>query len=198
MREPGAWSTEWTCARHGAVAPLHPTSPPRTELLTVLGRRATVPMWVLWPLPPGWLVSGVAWAGDERTGPRAIAVSCCGPAPLGGPADLVVVSEELGVGLGAHVAGLPGPDPGPLDGPPELVVRAGRHRAPVWAVPGAPDRAVYVGEAHALWLWLVVWPAQDAALIVEDAGLADLRVVPVPADLPVGALPERVRRAVTR
>lgn len=115
---------------------------------------------------------------------------------MGGPADVVVISEEPGIGLGAHVAGLPAPDPGRLDGPPDLSVRTGRHRAPVWAVAGAGDRAVYVGEAQALWLWIVVWPPPDAPLLVEDVPLEDLRVVRTLPDLAVGALPARVRQAL--
>lgn len=48
---------------------------------------------------------GGASAGDERTGARATAVALAGPSPLGGPADLVLVAEEPGVGLGARLAG---------------------------------------------------------------------------------------------
>src|SRR5439155_254641 len=67
---------------------------------------AGVPVWLPWPLPLGWLVAGFAGAGDERTGVRACAVALAGPNPLGGPADMVVVAEEPGIGLGAALAGL--------------------------------------------------------------------------------------------
>ena len=38
------------------------------EGLQVLVRQAKVPVWLPWPLPSGWLVSGFTGAGDERTG----------------------------------------------------------------------------------------------------------------------------------
>jgi hypothetical protein len=66
-----------------------------------------------WPLPVGWLFTGVAYAGDDRHGGRATAVACSGPGPLGGMGELILVAEELGVGLGARYAGVDGPDPGP-------------------------------------------------------------------------------------
>src|SRR5262249_24102812 len=78
------------------------------------GKREAVPVWCPWPLPRGWTVTGIAWAGDERTGPRATALCLSGPAPLGeGPADAVFVAEEPGGGLGPPPAGSPGPDRGP-------------------------------------------------------------------------------------
>ena len=69
-------------------------------------RTAGVPVWLPWPLPAGWLVTGFAGAGDERTGTRACAVALSGPNPLGGPAEMLVVAEEPGIGLGAALAGL--------------------------------------------------------------------------------------------
>ena len=73
-----------------------------------------MPLWCPWPLPPGWTVTGVAGPATSAPGVRATAVACSGPAPLGGgPADLVFVAEEPGVGLGTRFAGMPGPDPGP-------------------------------------------------------------------------------------
>ena len=184
------------CARHGPVAPLHPVTAPRRELLAELARRSTVPMWLPWPLPTGWLVTGVAWAGDDRTGPRAVATACSGPAPLGGPGDLLVVSEELGVGLGAHLAGIAGPDPGSLTETPTAAVHTAGHLTPLWSVPGRDDRAAFVGEAHALWLWLILWPAPAGHLLAENVSMTDLRQPGHDLDLPFGALPDRIRRAV--
>ena len=71
-------------------------------------------------MPLGWLVTGLTYAGDDRTGPRATVLVCSGPAPLGGAADLMILAEEPGIGLGAHFAGLAGPDPGDrfMSGPP--------------------------------------------------------------------------------
>src|ERR671916_137230 len=74
-----------------------------------------MPLWCPWPLPPGWMVTGVGWAGDDRIGVRATALACSGPDPLGGgPADIVIVAEQPGVGLGNRFAGIPGTDPGYL------------------------------------------------------------------------------------
>ena len=40
------------------------------------------------------------------------ALACSGPTPFSdGPADVLLIAEEPGVGLGAHFAGLAGPDP---------------------------------------------------------------------------------------
>lgn len=193
VRAPGLFSAAWQCELHGAVPPLQPVVPPSVEALEVVVRRSRVPVWLPWPLPPGWLFTGVAHAGDDRSGPRAVAVACTGPAPLGGPGELVLVAEEIGVGLGAHFAGLPGPDPGTdlVDGgqAPAKVLAAGRPTA-LWCVPGAPpDRAVYAGEAMGLWLWAVLWPGKTGHLVYDDVELSDLRESKVElGNLPCGAL----------
>src|ERR1700759_2233522 len=121
LREPTAWSSAWRCDWHGEVHPLLPAfSPSRdgldgmlrilrlgpTHLETTGPDHAGVPAWLPWPLPVGWLVGGFGGAGDERTGVRASAVALTGPNPVGGPADMIVVAEEPGVGLGAGLAGL--------------------------------------------------------------------------------------------
>jgi hypothetical protein len=183
------------CEIHGAVHPLQPIAHPSGEVVRGVASRAKVPMWLMWPLPRGWIVTGVAQAGDERTGPRGVVVACSGPAPLGGMGELVLVSEEPGVGLGARYAGLPGPDPGvALDGkPPHAKIHADGHPTPLWCVPAADDRAVYVGEASGTWLWVVLWPESAGALLLEDLELADLREVGHEVDLvPVGALSPRL------
>ena len=123
------WSSAWRCDWHGEVHPLLPAFSPSREgldglLRTLRPGTAGVPAWLPWPLPVGWLVTGFAGAGDERTGVRACAVALSGPNPLGGPADMVVVAEEPGVGLGAG-PGRPGRG-GPRGG---VRLRApGRHR----------------------------------------------------------------------
>src|SRR5262245_39860322 len=88
---PSAWSSAWTCPVHGEVSPLQPPRRPCREGLEAVRSVTKMPIWVPWPLPPGWLVTGFADAGDERTGALAVAVALSGPAPLGGPADLVLV-----------------------------------------------------------------------------------------------------------
>jgi hypothetical protein len=150
---------------------------------------------VPYPLPVGWLVNGLAYAGDERTGARATVTALCGPAPAGGGADLLLVAEEPGIGLGAWCAGLPGPDPGPaLSGAPEGKVEVGGHPTALWLVAGAAeDRCVLVGEAEGLWLWAVLWPAAASLLLLERMELRDVRSQ-VPPGLEYGAPSGRLPR----
>jgi hypothetical protein len=151
-------------------------------------RRPPTPLWCPWPLPPGWTLTGVAWAGDEHTGVQATAVACAGPAPLGGgPADLVFVAEEPVVGLGTRFAGVDGPDPGPLlvealtepgPGHPEHVghakIKVAGHPTPLWPVRSPTDRSAYAGEARGMWLHAIAWPASAGHLLAEDVVLHDL------------------------
>lgn len=130
----------------------------------------------MWPSPPEWALTGLAVAGDPTGPARAAAVAATGPAPLGGMAELVIVAEELGTGLGAGYAALSGPDPGTLPtGAPPASVRIGGHAAALWSLPTREDRCVHVGEALGGWLWLVLWPAQAGVLLLEDLMLMDLR-----------------------
>ncbi|RJK98055.1 DUF6758 family protein [Vallicoccus soli] len=192
---PGLWSSAWTCPVHGEVAPLQPLVQPSPDVLALVAKEARVPAWLPWPLPRGWLVTGVAHAGDDRTGPRAVALACSGPAPLGGMGELVLVAEEPGVGLGARYAGLPGPDPGEApSAPPAARLQAAGHETALWCLPAPADRAAFVGEARGCWLWLVLWPEPCGAMLLEDLELADARdVVPELALVPVGALTPRLQ-----
>src|SRR5579875_1320198 len=146
------------------------------------------PRWLPWPLPHGWLVTGFAAAGDDRSGTRACAVALSGPNPVGGLGELLVISEELGVGLGARFAGLEGPDPGEdlTAGSPAAVVRVGGHELPLWNV-DAPGRAAFAGEVLGHWLWLVLWPDTAGVLLVEPLELRDLRNGGLEVDIPFGA-----------
>ncbi|MGN6245824.1 MAG: DUF6758 family protein [Motilibacteraceae bacterium] len=196
LHAPGLWSSAWQCDAHGQVCPLQPLHQPSTEVLDAVVARARVPVWLPWPLPHGWVVTGVAEAGDERTGGCAIAVACSGPNPLGGGGDLVLVAEEPGVGLGARYAGLPGPDPGTElgRGAPQAKLHVGGHDCPLWVVDGGEGRAAYAGEAMGQWLWAVLWPDSAAALLLEDLHLADLRDVRSEVPLvPLGALSPRLQ-----
>src|SRR6267378_1374344 len=112
LSEPSAWHSAWLCARHGAVQPLRPAHVPSTEGLQALLKAAAVPVWLPWPIPLGWRVTGFTGAGDERSGTRGCAVALSGPNPVGGLGEMLIVSEEPGLGLGAGLAGLTGPDPG--------------------------------------------------------------------------------------
>jgi hypothetical protein len=187
VREPTAWSSAWRCGWHGEVDPLLPAFNSSREGLDGLLRIAGVPVWLPWPLPAGWLVAGFAGAGDERTGARACAVAVSGPNPLGGPADMLVVAEEPGVGLGAALAGLDSVDPGAdfACAPSVATVSFGNHGFPLWQVE-SPDRAVFAGEIKGHWLWLVLWPDTAGVLLLEPIELRDLRDPGQDMDLPFG------------
>lgn len=166
------------------------------DALTHLLDIANAPVWLPWPLPHGWLVTGFGYAGDERTGARATLVACSGPGPLGGGADMLLIAEEPGIGLGARYAGIPGPDPGDGvgTGQPYAVVNAVGHDTPLWNVPAATECAAFVGEAKGLWLWAMLWPATADVLLLEDLRLCDLRDGEVGAALEFGAAPPLLRR----
>jgi hypothetical protein len=188
VHEPSAWSSAWQCDVHGEVDPVRMVHSPSAEGLEGMLRGAEVPVWLPWPLPQGWLVTGFAGAGDERSGMRGCMVALSGPNPVGGPGEMLLISEELGVGLGAGCAGLNGPDPGSdfAASPPHASVRYGNHEFPLWHVE-APDRAAFAGEVMANWLWLILWPDTAGMLLVEPLELRDLRDPGQDLDLPFGA-----------
>lgn len=176
LRAPSAFSSDWRCPLHGSVAPLHLIRDSGPDALDHLATRSRVPCWALHPLPEHWALAGLGYAGTDRSGGRASLVACAGPAPLGGVADMVLICEEPGIGLGAGYAGLAGPDPGPV---PDLAraatVKVAGHPTALWTVPAPDDRAVMVGEARGVWLWAILWPAEAGYLLAEDVGLVDLR-----------------------
>ncbi|WP_197010247.1 DUF6758 family protein [Actinomadura viridis] len=200
LHAPGLWSSDWSCDLHGAVLPGQPPKRPGDEGLAAVLQETRVPVWVPWPLPLGWLVTGFRTVGDERTGARACAVALSGPGLLSGPADMLLIAEEPGIGLGAFYAGLDGPDPGEgFDRRPAHVklnvqgpTATSGHSVPMWAVPSKPDRAVYAGEAMADWLWVILWPADAGVLMLERPQLVDLREPGMAPDLPYGAFSPRL------
>src|ERR671920_449827 len=138
---PGSAAQAW-CHVHGAVTPLHHTVLVAHDAISAVTADARVPAWVPDPRPAGWSVTGLAWGGEP--GARAIVVDTAGPAPLGGSAELVLVAEEPGTGVGCGYAGLPGLDPGDvIEGPSSVDVKAAGQRAPLWAVPTSDDRAAF-------------------------------------------------------
>jgi hypothetical protein len=170
------------------VHPLRAAHASSAEELTDLARGAAVPVWLPWPVPDGWLVTGFARAGDDGSGTRGCVLALSGPNPVGGPGEMLLISEEPGIGLGARFAGLGGTDPGGdvAAGPPDGLVRYSHHEFPLWHVDG-PERAAFVGEAMGSWLWLVLWPATAGLLLVEQLELVDLRDPGVELELPFGA-----------
>jgi hypothetical protein len=177
LRAPGLWSSAWECPRHGTVHPYLVLSQSSRDALEHVAGMATVPLWMPVPVPHGWVVGGVAYAGDQRTGACATVLSLSGPGPLGGVAELLIVAEEPGVGLGSRHAGLGETDPGTgFDaGTPDAKVFAASHPTALWSLPTHEDRAVFIGEAKGLWLWAVVWPAAAGVLLYDDVSLTDLR-----------------------
>lgn len=204
MRSPDLMHSTWRCDDCGPVPPLHaPTAINDAVLASVVAEIARhpderVPLWCPWPLPTGWTVTGVAWAGDGRGPVRATVVAGAGPSPLtGGPADLLLVAEVPGLGLANRYAGLTGVDPGPAfttaiaQRPPDAKVRAAGHPTPLWSVPSPEDRSAYVGEAEGVWLTVITWPASAGYLLAENLVLCDL-VDYFPAELVYGAVSVRL------
>ena len=155
---------------------------------------AKVPVWVPHALPAGWVISGFACAGDEREGARAVVTCLSGPSPLGGGAELLLVSEEPGIGLGARHGGLPGPDPGAGfgEGPPEAKVEAAGHPTALWSLPTQLDCGAFVGEAKGLWLWALIEPGSAGVLLYESLELVDLRDGYVENELAFGSVSPRL------
>ena len=195
--------SDWRCDTCGPVPPFHVPAHIGTDVLKAVlaeveRHQDPLPVWCPWPLPNGWTVTGVGWAGDEREPVRAVALAGGGPAPLtGGPADLLLISEAPGVGLASRYAGLSGPDPGPAlaaamaGRPADAKVRTYGHPTPLWSVPSPEDRSAYVGEAGGVWLVVVAWPASAGYLLAEDLVLCDLLDY-FPAELVYGAVSVRL------
>jgi hypothetical protein len=190
-------TSSWDCERHGAVHPLHVVPRPTVDALHKVANTAGVPLWVPLPLLPGWTLTGIATAGDDRTAAKATVVALSGPSPLGGPADLLVIAEEPGVGVGARFAGLDEIDPGlTVVGQPDAKVEAAGHPTALWRSPSADDRAAFVGEAMGVWLWAVLWPPAAELVLIEHVTLHDLReVAHASVDMPVGAPSPRLHAA---
>lgn len=176
VKPPTVHDQVWRCSTHGVVAPVRLWAALDRDAMESIRQRSGVPLWVLSPSPPEWAVTGLAMAGDPDRPAQATAVAATGPAPLGGMAELMLVAEELGTGLGSGYAALNGPDPGGLlAGAPQASVRIDGHATPLWSVPTNADRCVFVGEALGRWLWAVLWPAEAGVLLLEDLVLLDLR-----------------------
>lgn len=192
LRAPNVWSSDWKCETHGAVLPYRVVPGPHAGGLRHRLAAPGVPVWMPWPMPVGWVVTGLATVGDERSGVRASALALSGPNLSGGAADLVIVAEDPGVGLGARLAGITGPDPGELgerpDARPDAKVRAAHHPTPLWDVPTSEDCDALYGEARGVWLSMVFWPSGAGLLLEEDLSLVDLRDQPERVDaVPYGA-----------
>ena len=194
LREPGLWSSAWRCPQHGAVAPYSVLAHTGPEAVAHVVGRPGVPLWLASGLPPGWVCSGFACAGDDRSGARATVTAMSGPSPLGGPAELFVIAEEPGIGLGSRHAGLAAPDPGDGfdNGAADAKVIAAGHPTALWCLPAAREGAVFVGEAKALWLWALVWPETAGVLMYDGVVLTDLRDAEGEPDIGFGSVSPRL------
>lgn len=163
----------------------------------------SAPVWVPWPLPSGWSFGGLAHTALDQSdaGKEAgvsTAASWLGVDPFGEPAEMLLVCEEAGSGVGAGFAGLdvsyPGPEVGV--GPPHARFTVNGHDVPLWEVPAAADRGVYAGAAAGRWLWVVVHPAEASPLVVAPLRLVDARLLGAElATLPLGELSPRLMLA---
>jgi hypothetical protein len=152
-----------------------------------------LPTWLPWPMPASWSVSGVGRAGDGDE--QATVLACSGPDPLSGDADLVLVCEEPGVGLGAYYAGAQGLDVGrQISGFPAATrVQVGQHATPLWWVGERDDRDVHVGEASGRRPWIVAWPATAGAIIRSGLTFVDLKTLIGQLDvIPLSGLSRRL------
>jgi hypothetical protein len=62
----------------------------------------------------------------------------------------------------------------------------------MWSVPSDENRAVFVGEAKAAWLWLLVWPAAAGVLVYDNTVLADLCEKPIDLEPGYGLVTPRL------
>ncbi len=93
VRAPSIWHSGYTCAVHGEVVPLQPPHPADAEHLDWIARHADVPVWLPWPLPDGWLVTGTRCVRDEKHEAQAVVVAVSGPHH--GPAGCSPVADVL-------------------------------------------------------------------------------------------------------
>ena len=160
-------------ARRGA--PAAAVAEPVRRWASALLSDAAVPVMLPWPLPDGWLLTGFAVAGDERSGWRGLRGRAVRTEPGRRTAARCCWSpRRSGSGWARYCAGLDGPDPG--DGLAaacrDARVEFGNHEFPLWHV-DAPDRAAFAGEVLGR---LAVDPAL-AGHGRHHAGRADARCV---------------------
>ncbi|WP_309647726.1 DUF6758 family protein [Nocardioides sp.] len=185
----------WSCPEHGDVAPLwRPAEASYDAFADHLRASIGFPTLIPWPVPPAWSVTDFAVVGADPERARATMIACSGASELDGPVDLIILSEEAGVGLGARIAGTHHDDPGSeiSSGSPMAKVRIDSQAVPLWAVSTSNassewDRSVMAGEASGRWLWLIFHPASAMLLLRDDWILRDLSEVgPQLLELPFG------------
>ncbi|CAN5388452.1 hypothetical protein BH09ACT12_BH09ACT12_37600 [soil metagenome] len=185
----------WDCLDHGRIDPLWRAETPSYDAFAEhLLASTAMPTYLPWPLSPGWAVTDFACVGAEPERATATMTCCSGSSALDGPVDVMVVTEESGVGLGARVAGTTYLDPGSdvHEGQPAVRVRIERQAVQLWPVSisgteGELDRSVLAGEANGRWIWLVLRPASAVLLLRDDWILRDAaQTGPHLVELPFG------------
>lgn len=183
------------CPVHGVQPPLWlPGEPTYDELAEHLRVAGSFPTYLPWPMGPGWSVTEFGVVADVAARPMATLTCCSGATGPDGPVDVFVVTEEVGVGLGARCAGLLHDDPGAEvgAGPPPVRVRLEGKTVPLWPVSTSRsdhefDRSVFAGEAQGRWLWIVLRPASAMLLLRDDWILRDVSVMGPPLiEMPFG------------
>jgi hypothetical protein len=71
VRKPDLMHSDWRCDNCGDVPPFHVAQHINADIVESMLRHQSgtgekVPFWCPWPLPAGWMVTGVGWAGDDR------------------------------------------------------------------------------------------------------------------------------------
>lgn len=186
----------WICSDHGRVPALWRAREATYDgFVEHLARAGDFPTYLPGPMALGWSVSdfGVVTGGSA---PQATVTTAQGSTEHDGPVEVITVSEEPGVGLGARCAGMVHSDPGheiALDRPTARV-RIDSQSVPMWAVGLSTeveaDRSVMAGEAHGRWLWLVIRPASAIMLLGGEWILSDVSGMGAPLlDLDFGGPP---------
>lgn len=187
----------WSCPEHGVITALwRPGEASYADFVAALEVAGEVPIYLPWPLSPGWRVTDFGCVGEpgQPRSARATMVSCSGTSELDGPVDVLVVAEEPGTGLGARYAGTRHDDPGAEigEGSPAVRVHIHSQTIPLWPVStsaarGEWDRSVVAGEAGGRWLWLILRPASAMLLLRDDWILRDVSGLGPPlVELPFG------------
>ena len=170
------------CPQHGPQPPLwRPQEVSYDAFSNHLRHAAGFPTFLPWPMGSGWRVSDFGVVAG--TPGRAVAtVTCCtGTTGPDGRVDVLVVAEEVGVGLGGRCAGIDRSDPGDDfgQGQPFVRIKIGSQGVPLWPVStstaaGDLDRSVLAGEAQGRWLWIVLMPASAMLLMKDEWILRDV------------------------
>lgn len=185
----------WVCDEHGSIEPLwRPEVASYDTFADHLRASRGFPTLLPWPMSPGWSVTDFAVVGDDPQRARATMTCCSGSSDLDGPVDVLIVTEEIGTGLGGRCAGTGRDDPDPEMGAGASVVRVrvDGQLVKLWPVSvssssGDWDRSVVAGEAAGRWLWMVLRPASAMLLLRDDWILRDVSGLgPHLVELPFG------------